>query len=55
MHGLQEIIYVNKEAARKHKARALRKRAERAQQVIADRIACSRGIRSAKFKSESNP
>ena len=44
MHGLQEIIYANKEVARKHKARALRKRAERAQQVIAERIATSRGI-----------
>jgi hypothetical protein len=44
MHGLQEIIYANKEVARKHKARALRKRAERAQQVIAERIARSRGI-----------
>ena len=44
MHGLQEIIYANKEVARKHKARALRKRAERAQNVIAERIARSKGI-----------
>lgn len=44
MHGLQEIIYANREVARKHKARALRKRAERAQQVIAERIASSRGL-----------
>jgi hypothetical protein len=44
MHGLQEIIYANREIARKHKARALRKRSECAQQVIAERIASSRGI-----------
>jgi hypothetical protein len=44
MHGLQEIIYANSEVARKHKARALRKRAERAQEIIATRIATSRGI-----------
>ena len=44
MHGLQEIIYANREVARKHKARALRKRAERAQEIIASRIATSRGI-----------
>ena len=45
MHGLQEIIYANKEVARKHKARALRKRAQHAHQVIANHIAASRGIR----------
>jgi hypothetical protein len=44
MHGLQEIIYANRDAARKARARALRKRAENAQQVIAERIARSRGI-----------
>jgi hypothetical protein len=44
MHGLQEIIYANNEVARKHKARALRKRAERAQEIIASRLARSRGV-----------
>jgi len=44
MHGLQEIIYANREVARKHKARALRKRAERAQEIIAIRLARSRGV-----------
>lgn len=42
MHGLQEIIYANREVARKHKARALRKRAGKAPRIIAERIALSR-------------
>ena len=54
MHGLQEIIYANREVARKHKARALRKLAERAQQVIAERIASSRGIPFTTSKCRSN-
>ena len=54
MHGLQEIVFANKEAARKHKARGLRKRAERAQQVIAERIAYIRGIPFTNSKSRSN-
>lgn len=44
MHGLQEIVFANNEAARNHKARGLRKRAERAQQIISARIALIRGI-----------
>ena len=44
MHGLQEIIYANREAARKARARALRKRSEDAQRVIAERISRSRGV-----------
>lgn len=55
MHGLQEIIHANREVARKHKARALRKRAERAQEIIANRIATSRGIPFAKSIRRSNP
>jgi hypothetical protein len=46
MHGLQEIIYANRQVARKQKARALRKRAEQAQEIIASRLARSRGITS---------
>lgn len=44
MHSIQEIRYVNLNAARKAKARALTKRAEQAQRIIAERIAVSRGI-----------
>lgn len=55
MHGLQEIIYANREAARKARARALRKRAEGAQQVIAERIARSRGISLNTSTCRSNP
>ena len=55
MHGLQEIIYVNRDAARKARARALRKRAEDAQQVIAERIAASRGIPVTSTDCRSNP
>ena len=55
MHGLQEIIYANREVARKHKARALRKRAERAQQVIAECIVSSRGISFTTSKCRSKP
>lgn len=55
MHGLQEIIHANREIARKRKARALRKRAERARQVIAGRIALSRGIPFKTSAFRSNP
>jgi hypothetical protein len=44
MHGLQEIIYADINAARKARARALTKRAEAAQRVIAEKLAISRGI-----------
>jgi uncharacterized membrane protein len=47
MHGLQEIIYANKTAAQKAKARAHVKRNETAQRVIAERLAQTRGIQVA--------
>jgi hypothetical protein len=55
MHGLQEIIYANRQVARKHKARALRKRLESAQEVIASRLARSRGIPLKASSRTSNP
>jgi hypothetical protein len=47
MHGLQEIIYANKTAAQKAKARAHRKRNESAQRVLVERLALSKGIKVA--------
>jgi hypothetical protein len=44
MHSLQAIIYQDIAHARRAKARALRKRQESAQQIIAEKIARSRGI-----------
>ena len=44
MHSLQAIIYQDIAHARRAKARAISKRQERAQQVIAEKLAATRGI-----------
>jgi hypothetical protein len=44
MHSLQAIIYQDIAHARRAKARAVAKRQENAQRVIAEKIAATRGI-----------
>jgi hypothetical protein len=44
MHSLQAIIFQDINHARRAKARALKKRAEAAQQLIVSRLAATRGI-----------